>query len=281
MPRAASSDSTPLPAAAESQREGTEPCPVERPDGRLEADLLAREEPLEIRLGSDPLAVTMRTPGHDEELAAGFLFTEGVLQHRSEIASIAPCDLPVHGDLDSRIRVHLYEAPQLSKVRSASRKFRAVSACGLCGKSTLEDIRQMLPSIRETTCDLDLLQGLPDKMRDAQHLFSATGGIHAAALFDMEGRLLCLREDIGRHNAVDKIVGWALFADALPLEDRILVVSGRAGFEIVQKAMMASIPVLASVGAASNIAARLATEGGLSLYSFVGPGRGNRHLSTR
>lgn len=281
MPKTASEDSRELPSVTEILRRSTEPCPVERSDGRLNADLLAREEPLEIGLGGDPLAVTMRTPGHDEELAVGFLFTEGIVQHRDEIASIEPCAQPLEDDLDSRIRVRLHNPPQLARVRSASRSFRAVSACGLCGKSTLEDIRQQLPVITEMTCDLGLLQSLPDKMRKAQPIFSATGGIHAAALFDSEGNLLCLREDIGRHNAVDKIVGWALFADAIPLENRILVVSGRAGFEIVQKAMMASIPVLASVGAASNIAARLATDGGLCLYSFIGPGRGNRHIPVK
>ena len=164
------------------------------------------------------------------------------------------------------------------QILKARREFTAVAACGLCGKARLDDIYQRLPEIRPLECSIDLLRKLPERMRRSQALFDKTGGIHAAALFDREGELLGLEEDIGRHNAVDKLIGRFLLAGGLPLDDRILVVSARAGFEIVQKAMMAAVPVLASVGAASSLAVSLANDGGMALYSFLGNGRGHRYV---
>ena len=163
-------------------------------------------------------------------------------------------------------------------MKQARRDFTAVAACGVCGKARIQDLFQRLPEIRPLECPRELLEALPERMRREQPLFEATGGLHAAALFDPDGELLALYEDIGRHNAVDKLIGHFLLEDGLPLRDRILVVSARAGFEIVQKAMTAAVPLMVAVGAASSLAVEMAKEGGMALYSFVGPGRGNRHV---
>jgi FdhD protein len=252
---------------------------VEREDGRVEDDWVVAEEPLEIRLDGEPLMVTMRTPGDDRELAAGFLFTEGVVRTRDEIAALEPCRDPMAYDPDNRIDVTLTPeaAGRHDAHRRARRDFVAVAACGLCGKARIEDVFRRLPEIRSLAVARELIQSLPAEMRRHQRLFDKTGGIHAAALFDPAGELLAVREDVGRHNAVDKVIGHHLLAGDLPLRDHILVVSARAGFEIVQKAMAAAIPVLAAVGAASSLAVRMAREGGLELYTFVGEGRSNRH----
>lgn len=244
------------------------------------ADWVAVEEPLEIRLDDEPLVVTMRTPGRDRELAAGFLLTEGVITDVAEIAALEPCTDPLAYDPDNVVFVRLVPSAQRRRERvlKARRDFTAVAACGLCGKARLEDIYQRLPEIRPMECSLDFLRQLPERMRSAQQLFDRTGGIHAAALFDRGGQLLALEEDIGRHNAVDKLVGRCLLAGELPLTERILVVSARAGFEIVQKGLMAGIPVLGAVGAASSLAVSLARDGGMALYAFLGNGRGHRHL---
>jgi len=252
---------------------------VERGDGRAEDDWVVVEEPLEIRLDGEPLMVTMRTPGDDRELAAGFLFAEGVVHSRDEITALEPCRDPMAYDPDNRIDVALTPeaAGRHDAHRRARRDFAAVAACGLCGKARIEDVFRRLPEIRPLPVARELIQGLPAEMRRHQRLFDKTGGIHAAALFDPAGELLTVREDVGRHNAVDKVVGHHLLAGDLPLRDRILVVSARAGFEIVQKAMAAAVPVLAAVGAGSSLAVRMAAEGGLDLYTFVGAGRANRH----
>ena len=165
-------------------------------------------------------------------------------------------------------------------IEVASREFRATAACGVCGKTELDDLRQDLPLIVPVEVDPELLESLPDRLRPAQKLFDATGGIHAAGLFKLDGSLLFVREDIGRHNAVDKVIGCSVLKGDLPLSDRILVVSGRAGFELVQKALKAAIPVMVSVGAASSLAVDMATNAGMALYSFAGPGRGNLHVRT-
>ena len=255
---------------------------------RLETDYVAVEEPLEIRLDGRPLVVTMRTPGHDVELAAGFLYGEGVVNNADEIESLQ--SEPGSGDPDltglgagpagkgDRVLVQLRSAPEARAVERAQREFRATAACGVCGKEKLQDLNQELPEIRRVSYSTELLETLPQRMRQEQQLFGITGGIHAAGLFTPSGELLCVREDIGRHNAVDKLVGHFFLAYQLPLRDRILVVSGRAGFELVQKALKAAIPVMVSVGAASSLAVEMATQAGMALYSFMTPGGGNLHV---
>ena len=261
---------------------------VRKRDGAVVSDAVAVEAPLEIRVGDRPLVITMRTPGHDEELAAGFLYAEGVVTSGEQIESIQtetatgvpdPAELAA-GKVGSgdRVLVELRGAPDVEAVERAQRDFRATAACGVCGKESLEDLDQALPTIARVECATDLLDRLPERIRPHQTLFKATGGIHAAGLFTLDGELLSVREDIGRHNAVDKVIGGAVLKGATPLADRILVVSGRAGFELVQKALKAAIPVMVSVGAASSLAVDMASAAGMTLYSFVGPGRGNLHL---
>ena len=259
---------------------GLEEVSVDRPGRGIETDWVAVEAPLEIRLDDEPLVVTMRTPGRDRELAAGFLFTEGIVGGREQIEAIEPCAAPLAYAPDNVVFVRLSRGARRSReqVLKARREFTAVAACGLCGKARLEDIYQRLPEIRPLACSIEQLRPLPGRMRVSQTLFERTGGLHAAALFDPGGELLGLEEDVGRHNAVDKLIGRFLLAGELPLSDRILVVSARAGFEIVQKALMAAVPVLASVGAASSLAVSLAKDGGMALYSFLGNGRGHRYV---
>ena len=261
---------------------------VSKKDGHLETDYVAVEEPLEIQLDGRPLVITMRTPGHDKELTAGFLYSEGLVNNLGDIQSIKEKPLspePDFPDVSStqnikgdRILVKLRTSVDPSTIKRAQREFRATAACGVCGKEKLEDLAQELPKINSVTCSRTLLEALPQRLRQKQELFEATGGIHAAGLFTLDGELLSVREDIGRHNAVDKLVGHFLLKNELPLHDRILVVSGRAGFELVQKALKAAIPIMVSVGAASSLAVEMATEAKMSLYSFVAPGRGNLHV---
>ena len=261
---------------------------VRKRDGAEVSDFVAVEAPLEIRVGGRPLVITMRTPGHDEELAAGFLYAEGVLTGGDQIVSIRtepgsgvsdPEELAA-GKVGSgdRVLLELRGAPDPGAVQRAQRDFRATAACGVCGKESLEDLDQALPPIAQVECATDLLDNLPERMRPHQTLFEATGGIHAAGLFTLKGELLWVREDIGRHNAVDKVIGRAVLDGSTSLADHILVVSGRAGFELVQKALKAAIPVMVSVGAASSLAVDMASAAGMTLYSFVGPGRGNLHV---
>ena len=263
---------------------------VRKRDGAEVSDFVAVEAPLEIRVGGRPLVITMRTPGHDEELAAGFLYAEGVLTSGDQIVSIRtepgsgvsdPEELAA-GKVGSgdRVLLELRGAPDPGAVQRAQRDFRATAACGVCGKESLEDLDQALPPIAQVECATDLLDNLPERMRPHQTLFEATGGLHAAGLFTLKGELLWVREDIGRHNAVDKVIGRAVLDGATSLADHILVVSGRAGFELVQKALKAAIPVMVSVGAASSLAVDMASPpaAGMTLYSFVGPGRGNLHV---
>ncbi len=258
---------------------GLERVRVDRPGRGVEDDWVAVEAPLEIRLDDEPLVVTMRTPGRDRELAAGFLFTESIVAGLHQIEAIEPCVDPLAYDPDNVVFVRLSDDAKQNRdqVLKARRDFTAVAACGVCGKARLEDLYQRLPETRPFEVPLDLLRELPEHMRRSQTLFEATGGIHAAALFDRDGRMLGLEEDVGRHNAVDKLIGRFLLADALPLTDHILIVSARAGFEIVQKALMAQVPVLGSVGAASSLAVSLAHER-MTLYSFLGNGRGHRYV---
>jgi FdhD protein len=247
-------------------------------DGELRRkdDYLAAEEPLEIRVGDDPLSVTMRTPGHDRELAAGFLFTEGLIQHREQIMKLEIAEPRDGTNRGNVIRAELSPeaAPDFAKMK---RHFFAASSCGICGKASIDSIRSRLlaapnPDFR---LDAELLVQMPDALRSSQDVFQRTGGLHAAALFDPRGKLLVLREDIGRHNTVDKVIGWALLEGRVPLADSVLLVSGRGGFDIVQKAIVAGVPVVASVSAPSSLAVQLARELRLTLIGFL---RGRRFV---
>jgi FdhD protein len=254
------------------------------PSAGARADLLAVEEPLEIRIGGQPLTVTMRTPGDDIDLAAGFLFTEGLLSPAVDLRQIRMCDENVAdatlevADLPSAAEVQRAtdaRRAQQSAQERAQRNFLTTSACGVCGKESIDAIR--VRSRYDLTADQTqvspaVLAGLPDRLREAQRVFASTGGLHAAGLFTTDGSLAVLREDVGRHNAVDKVIGWALRAGRLPLTGHILMVSGRASFELVQKAAVAGLPVLAAVSAPSSLAADLAEETGMTLVGFL---RGN------
>ena len=229
---------------------------VERPD------TLAVEEPLEIRADGKPLAVTMRTPGHDVDLALGFLLTEGLVAPPDDIVAAINC-------ADNVVDVTLTE-PLPDNV--SSRGFYVSSSCGICGKASIDAVTtvQRWPVVDDVfAIDADVLLSLPGKLREAQKTFDRTGGLHAAGLFTSSGDLLCIREDVGRHNAVDKVIGWALTNQRLPLRGTILQVSGRASFELVQKALMAGIPAMAAVSAPSSLAAEMAAGAGLTLVGFL------------
>jgi FdhD protein len=242
-------------------------------EARRIEDYLAGEEPLEMRSGRQRLGVTLRTPGNDAELVAGFLFTEGIISKREEILALEAAG---GGAATSNIvRVKLKSGARLAAL--GARRFSAGSACGICGKESIAQVRRR--GIRapdaNSRFDAEMLCRLPDKLRETQEIFGRTGGLHAAALFTSDGGLVVLREDIGRHNAVDKVVGWALLQGMLPLAGHALLVSGRGGFEIVQKALAAGIPLVASVSAPSSLAVRLARGLGLTLVGFL---RGRRFI---
>src|SRR4051794_9950515 len=236
-------------------------------DGDLEylPDELTIEEPLEIRVGRKSVAVTMRTPGHDEELAAGFVLSEALVRRRDQIAIITPAT-------DNEIIVELASAVKV-KLNSTKRFGTIASSCGLCSKTSIEAIRQDFPAIRSTKIrvNIETLLSLPEKLHKAQSDFARTGGIHAAGIFDMNGELKIAREDIGRHNAVDKAIGRAFLDDQLPLHRQILLVSGRASFEIMQKALAAGVPIVASVSAPSSLAVEFARESNQTLVGFLRP----------
>jgi FdhD protein len=236
-------------------------------------DTLAAEEPLEIRVNGKSLVVTMRTPGDDFDLAAGFLVSEGVVRAAGEIAGIRYCLGATAGGVNTYNVVDVVLASWMAPPDpSLERNFYTTSSCGLCGKASLDAVRTVASwSVRDDPVRLDpaVITALPGTLRAAQRVFDRTGGLHAAGLFSADGRLLCLREDVGRHNAVDKAVGWALRDGRLPLRDTILMVSGRASFELVQKAVMAGIPALAAVSAPSSLAADLAADAGLTLIGFL------------
>jgi FdhD protein len=240
-------------------------------DGRLEveSDRLAVEAPLEIRVGAEPFTVLMRTPGDDTELVAGFLYSEGLIAGAGSILALAHPEALLDDDCQNVVAVEL--APGADPLRS--RSFYASASCGVCGKTSIADLAIRAPVVTSALrIDRTLLETLPERLRAVQPVFAETGGLHGAALFDGGGTLLAAREDIGRHNAVDKLIGWALRQGLLPLSQAVLVVSGRLGFEIVQKAIVAGVPVVASVGAASSIAVSLAERFGLTLATFVKPG---------
>jgi FdhD protein len=240
-------------------------------------DTLVAEEPMEIRLNGKPIAITMRTPGDDFALAAGFLVSEGVLAERGDLQNIVYCAGATEDGSNTYNVVDVRTAPDVALPDiTLERNVYTTSSCGLCGKASLDAVRTTArwaiddgadaPPLRVTP---DLLASLPDRLRAAQRVFDRTGGLHAAALFTEEGELLDIREDVGRHNAVDKLVGRALQNGDLPLSRVILLVSGRASFELAQKAVMAGIPVLAAVSAPSSLAVDLAAESGLTLVGFL------------
>ena len=256
---------------------------VQRGRGADETDVLAAEEPMEIRVESGAkrhrettsLSVTMRTPGNDFELAAGFLFTEGIVARKRDLLRIEYCTDP--GVAQEYNIVNAILGPDVSfNADRLSRHFYMTSSCGVCGKTSLEAVRvavrHPIPKDRPKA-DPKTVAAIPDRLRQGQALFSETGGLHAAALFDEDGELKSLREDIGRHNAVDKVIGEAFLADRVPLSNLVLSVSGRASFEIMQKAAVAGLPFVVAVGAPSNLAVAIAEEFGMTLVGFA---RGDR-----
>ncbi|MFF0392089.1 formate dehydrogenase accessory sulfurtransferase FdhD [Kitasatospora sp. NPDC004615] len=234
-------------------------------------DSLAAEEPLEIRIGGEALTVTMRTPGHDFDLVAGFLVGEGLVGATEELAALRYC---AGTDEDGANTYNVVDAAVRGTrpALSAHRNLLTTSACGLCGRDTVDAVRtrgRWDVSADPLRLDPEVLYALPERLRAAQRTFDSTGGLHAAALFAADGTLLCAREDVGRHNAVDKVVGWALREGLLPLRGHVLLVSGRASFELTQKAALAGLPLLAAVSAPSSLAVDLAEELGLTLVGFL------------
>jgi len=237
-------------------------------------ETLVVEEPLEIRVNGSPVTVTMRTPGSDVELAQGFLLTEGVIGHREDVLTVQYCrgaETPEGTNTYNVLDVTL--APDVPPPNTdVTRNFYTTSSCGVCGKASLEAVRlssRYSPGDDPTAVSAATLTSMPAQLRSAQKLFASTGGLHAAALFTTDGALLAVREDVGRHNAVDKVIGWALEAGHVPLSGTVLLVSGRASFELTQKAVMSGIPVLAAVSAPSSLAVDLASQSGLTLVAFL------------
>jgi FdhD protein len=240
---------------------------------RRRVDALAAEEPLEIRVDGRALAVTMRTPGHDVELAHGFLLTEGVIGDRTDVSIARYCDSV---DDDGRNTYNVLDVALADGVpppeTGVERNFYTTSSCGVCGKAALDAVRlrtRYSPAADPCLVAVEVLSTLPDALREQQRVFAATGGLHAAGLFTADGKPLAVREDVGRHNAVDKVLGWALLEDRIPAAGTVLMVSGRASFELVQKAAMAGVPVLAAVSAPSSLAVDLAEEQGITLIGFL------------
>ncbi|SCX01859.1 formate dehydrogenase accessory sulfurtransferase FdhD [Mycolicibacterium fluoranthenivorans] len=248
-------------------------------------ETLVVEEPLEIRVNGAPLTVTMRTPGSDIELAQGFLLTEGLISGRDDIATVRYCQgarttpESLRSSPPEEDGVNTYNVLDVTLAAGVptpdvdlTRNFYATSSCGVCGKASLEAVRLVSrhsPGDDPTTVAPELLSALPAKLRKAQKVFASTGGLHGAALFGADGTELAVREDIGRHNAVDKVIGWALENRRIPLSGNVLLVSGRASFELTQKAVMAGIPILAAVSAPSSLAVDLAAQAGLTLVAFL------------
>jgi FdhD protein len=252
---------------------------------RTRPDSIAVEEPLEIRVDGKPLAVTMRTPGHDVELAHGFLHTEGVIGSPDDIRDARYCDSRDDEGRNTYNVLDLGLAPGVpSPTVGVERNFYTTSSCGVCGKASLDAVRvktRFSPAEDDVRVPLDVLAGLPDALRAEQQVFDRTGGLHAAGLFTATGERLVVREDVGRHNAVDKVVGWALLGGLIPARGCVLIVSGRTSFELAQKAVMAGIPVLGAVSAPSSLAVDLADECGLTLTGFIRNGSLNAYTHTQ
>jgi len=246
-----------------------------------ERDLVVAEEPLEIRIAGESLLVTMRTPGDDLDLAAGLLFTEGVIASLDEVAALTQGGAAAGRDRDNVVDVTVAPGHQL-KAAAARRVLRATAACGLCGKESIADVRRRIRAIDDpTTVPLDVVLALPETIRAAQPVFSETGGLHAVGLFTPAGAPLTIREDVGRHNAVDKVIG-ARLRDRFPsLAGAVMLLSGRAGFELVQKAAVAGVPIVCSVSAPSALAIDLAEEVGMTLVGFVRGGSANVYTHPR
>lgn len=244
-------------------------------------DLLAVEEPLEIRIGygspddrsQKSISVTMRTPGHDFELALGFLFTEGIIQHREQVQQIRYCtEANTKENLENIVRVELHESVEIDFTR-LQRNFYTTSSCGVCGKASIDAVRTVCPATVNDHIQIshELIYTLPDKLRASQNVFEYTGGLHASALFNLQGELILLREDVGRHNALDKLIGAMVGGSdtSLPLSAHILLLSGRASFELIQKAAMAGIRMICAVGAPSSLAVSLSEEFDITLIGFL------------
>lgn len=239
-------------------------------DGRTawRSDELTTEEPLEIRVNNRPVSVTMRTPGADFDLAVGFLVTEGVIDSAEDIVSMRMCPNADEGEALNVVEATLRDAT----LRTPQRAFYTTSSCGICGKASIDAVRTTSRyEVRDDPLRItaELLTALPARLRQAQKVFARTGGLHAAALFDATGELICVREDVGRHNAFDKVIGWAATQRRLPLSAHVILASGRASFELTQKALMAGIPVIAAVSAPSQLAVDLARECGMTLIGFL------------
>lgn len=256
---------------------------------KIEIDTLAVEEPLEIRLGFTEndeqihraVSITMRTPGDDFELAAGFLFTEGILQSKNQISGIKHCGKFPNNR--NTVRIDLTPGTNIN-FKKLERNFYTTSSCGVCGKSSLDAIATGARKIKNPNfpkIPAKIVHALPDKLREAQAIFAVTGGLHAAALFEADGKLIDLKEDVGRHNAVDKLIGARFLADNLPLDDKILFLSGRASFELAQKAVMARIPIICAVGAPSSLAVEAAKNFNITLLGFVRNNRFNIYSSNQ
>lgn len=236
------------------------------------ADVAAAEEPLEIRLHDRPFVVIMRTPGADRELAAGFLFAEGVIRHAGELGAVEHCRHPHHPDVHNIVNVFLMgeAAARVETTMAERRNVMANSSCGICGRVTIDSLKTRAAALGTTSfVDAEVLHGLPDALRSEQSVFEQTGGLHGAALFTTSGALVTSSEDVGRHNAVDKVIGRLLLDEKLPLSDHVLVVSGRTSFEIVQKAWLAGVQVICAVSAPSSLAIELAAEAGITLLGFA------------
>jgi FdhD protein len=242
-------------------------------DAVARPDTLVVEEPLEIRINGKPVSVTMRTPGSDVELAQGFLLTEGVIGHRDDVLTVRYCKGAGADNVNTYNVLDVTLSPDVAMPAvDITRNFYTTSSCGVCGKASLEAVRTIsrhCPGDDPSTVKANTLSAMPERLRTEQKVFASTGGLHGAALFDMDGATLAVREDIGRHNAVDKVIGWALEQDRMPLTGTVLLVSGRASFELTQKAVMAGIPVLAAVSAPSSLAVDLASQSGLTLVAFL------------
>lgn len=258
-------------------------------DGREFDDALAVEEPLEIRVGYDDggthvhkaVSITMRTPGDDVNLAAGFLFTEGIISSPKQITEIRHCgprsepQAIANGSFNNTIRVELNGGFDLD-LKRLERNFYTTSSCGVCGKASIDALATGTKRIEsDVNIKAEIVHTLPDKLRVAQAVFESTGGLHASGIFDSNGELISAAEDVGRHNALDKVIGAAFLNGELPMSDKVLLVSGRLSFELVQKALMAGIPIVAAVGAPSSLAIELATEMNMTVAGFVRDGRFN------
>jgi FdhD protein len=267
-----------------SLAKATRPVSITRHDGARPAevreDLLAVEEPLEIRVGGQGVAVVMRTPGHDRELVAGFLVTEGILRRREEILDLVYCRPDGRPPEENIIDVLLAPGAAVDLAKLTRHVFTS-SSCGICSKASIDAVRAQFPPIATPPAvSRAVLAGLPDKLRAVQAAFAQTGGLHASALFDLGGALQAVREDVGRHNALDKVVGHAFLAGGLPLADRVLLVSGRVSFEIMQKALAAGIPAVAAISAPTSAAVEFARASGQILAGFLRGERMNVYAGT-